>query len=120
MSRYKLGRLGTNLVLIDYNTGISKVFSSSGKYIQDGFNGLPTLSDVKIISLVQVGQEGVAFDGEREVSVSPMKSLASLSSTPTAVYPLQLSGRLQSGKLYKQFIFCYPLNVDVSSIYTSL
>lgn len=39
----KFGRVGENVVIADFSTGISKTFRSSGQYVRDGFVGSPKL-----------------------------------------------------------------------------
>ena len=61
--RHKLGRLGVNYVLVDFETGKSRMFDSRGIYIRDGFFGSPALVPVNTVSLVQSGTSGVVFEG---------------------------------------------------------
>lgn len=117
--RHKLGRLGVNYVLVDFETGKSRMYDSRGIYIRDGFFGSPALVPVNTVSLVQSGTTGVVFEGisgQEKFFENPLKALITLKGVPSAVYPLQFSGKTEKGTSYKQYIFCYPANYDVREL----
>ena len=108
--KVKLGRLGSNIVLVDFSTGQSKVFNSQGRFLQDGFGGSPSLVPVSVLSLVQTGTAGVLYEsisGSEKVITNPLKALLSLKRLPTVVYPLQLRGRTSGGIFYTQYLYCF-------------
>ena len=108
--KVKLGRLGSNIVLVDFTTGQSKVFNTQGKFLQDGFGGSPSLVPVSVLSFVQTGTNGVLYEsisGREKIITNPLKALLSLRKLSTVVYPLQLKGRTSGGISYTQYIYCF-------------
>lgn len=95
------------------------MYDSKGIYIRDGFFGSPALVPVNTVSLVQSGTSGVVFEGisgQEKFIENPLNALITLKRVPSAVYPLQFSGKTEKGTSYKQYIFCCPANYDVRDL----
>ena len=110
----KFGRLGENVVLADFSTGLSRTFRSSGQYVQDGFTGSPKLSPVSVISITQFGS------GQQKVVDSAMAAVIAMRGVQGLMYPLKYEGATPKGTKYKQFIYCCSANVDTLSVYNSI
>ena len=115
MSNYKLGNRGSEFVLADFTTGDVRVFNSAGKYLHSNLIGSPKFLDVNILSLTQVGSSGVLYNGvvEKEI-LNPTELLSELLNTVFIGYPLRIFSKTDKGVRYKQYIFCYNKDTDLS------
>lgn len=119
----KFGRLGENVVLADFSTGISKTFRSSGQFVMDGFTGSPKLMPVSVISVTQFGGKALIYHadtGQQKVVDSAMSVVIAMRGVQGLLYPLKLEGTTPKGTKYKQFIYCCSANVDTLAVYNSL
>lgn len=119
----KFGRLGENVVLADFSTGLSRTFRSSGQYVKDGFTGSPKLSPVSVVSVTQFGSKALIYhadSGQQKVVDSAMSAVIAMRGVQGLMYPLKYEGATPKGTKYKQFIYCCSANVDTLSVYNSL
>lgn len=119
----KFGRLGENVVLADFSTGLSRTFRSSGQYVQDGFTGSPKLAPVSVISVTQFGSKAIIYhadSGQQKVVDSAMSAVIAMRGVQGLMYPLKYEGKTPKGTKYKQFIYCCSANVDTLEVYNSL
>lgn len=115
MSNYKLGNRGSEFVLADFTTGDVRVFNSAGKYLHSNLIGTPKFLDVNILSLTQVGSSGVLYNGVAEKEIpNPTELLSELLNTVFIGYPLRIFSKTDKGIRYKQYIFCYNKDTDLS------
>ena len=119
----KFGRIGENVVLADFSTGISKTFNSAGKYIRDGIVGSPSLIPVNVISVTQFGNKALIYhEGTKQEKTveSIMPILIKMRSIKGLMYPMIVEGVTPKGVRYRQHIYCCSTDVDTLKLYKEL
>jgi len=119
----KFGRIGENVVLADFSSGISKTFNSSGRFIRDGFVGSPRLIPVSVISVTQFGSRALVYheDTKQQKTVDGViPILIKMRSVQGLMYPMITEGVTSKGLRYKQHIYCCSTDVDTLKVYNEL